>query len=877
MHYDPQAVETKWLRFWEDNGYFQAQISSEAKAYSVVMPPPNITGVLHLGHILNDTVQDILCRRATMLGKNVCWVPGTDHASIATEAKVWQRLSEQGANKQNTTRQEFLLAAHKWRKQFGSIIIQQLKRMGLAIDWSREVFTLDEHYSQAVRQVFRDFYSKGWIYRGERMVHWDSVARTVISDEEVVHSEEESCLYYIEYALENSLEKLLIATRRPETIMGDMAVAVHPEDPRYQHLIGQNCIIPLVGRRIPIIADEYVDREFGTGALKITPAHDFNDYALAQKHNLPKLTIFDQDGRVNENSPVARGLSVEKAREFVVEELEKLGVLAKKQFFTGTLGRSQRTNAVVEPRISTQWFLRMETLAKYALEPLESGELQIFPADRFVATYRHWLENPRDWCISRQLWWGHRIPVYYAPNGTQVVADSLEEAVALLNKQNATNWQINEIKQDEDCLDTWFSSWLWPLEVFRGITEPNNPEFRHFFPTQVLVTGNDILFFWVARMVMLSVAYMGKSPFHTVYFTGMVRDEQGRKMSKSLGNSPDVLTLMNQYGADALRFSVMIATPTGNDLLFDMKALDQGRNFNNKLWNALKLYKLWQSRVSETVKPSAMEDFACLWISHKLGEVLAKERDAYAHYKLNEILKLWYGFLWNDFCAIFLEWVKPAVGVNFSAAVLNVVTKVYLRALQGLHPFLPFITEEIASHLSGNLANGLCRQNIAICESYSAKVLEQGARVDLILRQLRQLAKELSLRKGQYLPVELYSIESEYQEFYNSIWELFERQCGVVKYAENMQFSQRQEYVLGKDTLVVYVPSGEEVSVVFSEAERTKALADLLHLRNFLLGIEKKLSNSQFMARASREVIAREEQKRQDTLAKIQVLEANLT
>lgn len=891
VYYNFQDIELKWRQYWQAKQCFQVQINPDSPAYSVVMPPPNITGVLHLGHVLNQTVQDILCRRAKLLGKNVCWVPGTDHASIATEAKVWERLAKLGKNKQNTTRQDFLKAAYEWRAEFGSIIIEQLKRMGLAIDWSREVFTLDEHYSRAVSQVFRDFYDRGWIYRGERMVYWDIKAKTVISDEEVVYSEEDSCLYYIEYAIKDSEEKLLIATRRPETIMGDMAVAVHPEDTRYKHLIGKSCIVPLIGRVIPILADEYVDPKFGSGALKITPAHDFNDYALAEKHNLPKLTIFDQDGCVNENSAIAVGMQIDEAREFIVHELENLRLLPKKQFFRGAIGRSQRTNIIVEPRISIQWFLRMEELTKLALNALETGELKIWPAERFMATYRHWLENPRDWCISRQLWWGHQIPVYYDPKGRYVVAENLSEAVERLNKQYQENWSAEQVVQDEDCLDTWFSSWLWPIEVFRGITQPNNPDFQYFFPTQTLVTGHDIMFFWVARMVMFSMAYTKKLPFNTVYFTGMVRDDQGRKMSKSLGNSPDIITLIEQYGVDALRFSVMIATPTGNDLLFDMKALEQGRNFNNKLWNALKLYKFWYRKLdneSDFVQEHQRfeEEFACLWIDNKLREVLHKEKEAYANYKLSEILKLWYGFLWNDFCANFLEWIKPGLKGKMSRQTLVKVSQVWLRALVGLHPFLPFITEEIATHLSTDfngekeissvIYSSIDRAGLELIEDYDPNILERGVRVENILRQLRQIRKDLGLKKTNTLVIELYSIEAEYREFYSLIWPLFERLCGVEKYVDHLPFSVKQEYILGKDTLVIYVSQSKQVVENLSENERLVAMEDLAYLRKFLVDIEKKLANPKFLAHAAAEIVAREQKKKQDTMVKIQLLEDSL-
>lgn len=880
VHYNPKEVEAKWRDYWEQKHYFATQIEPEKPSYSVVMPPPNITGVLHLGHVLNDTVQDILCRRARILGKNVCWVSGTDHASIATEAKVWQRLAKSGLNKDNTDREEFLREAYAWRAEFGSIIVEQLKRMGLAIDWRREVFTLDKHYSQAVSQVFRDFHARGWIYRSERMVNWDPQAKTVISDEEVVHSEEQARLYYIEYQIENSAEKLLIATRRPETIMGDMAVAVNPEDPRYQQFIGKNCIVPLINRVIPIIADSYVDREFGTGALKITPAHDFNDYVLAEKHNLPKLTIFDAEGRINSNSPIGIGLTREEAREFVLAELRKIGALRKEESFQGTLGYSQRTNAVVEPRISTQWFLRMDKLAKMALEALETGALKIYPTDRFTATYRHWLENPRDWCISRQLWWGHRIPVFYNPEGEFVVAENKEEAQKIFREKYGQDWKIADLHQDEDCLDTWFSSWLWPIEVFRGITEPGNPEFQYFFPTQVLVTGHDILFFWVARMVMFSMAYTGKSPFNTVYFTGMVRDEQGRKMSKSLGNSPDVLALMDQYGADALRFAVMIATPAGNDLLFDAKALEQGRNFNNKLWNALKLYQLWQNKTMSEPEQIGVEiDFACAWIEARLAWVVAKEQEAYVDYKLNEVLKLWYGFLWNDFCALFLEWIKPARGFRLSEASLQIVARVFLRALQGLHPFLPFLTAEIASHLCPNLALGklgLDKLQIPSLPDPDNLLLERASRVDAIIRQLRQLRQELALPKKQNVAILIQSVDKDYQEFYQSIWALFKRLVGAEEYVENGQKTRRQEYVLGKDILVVFVPEGGDLGQEFSASERAKAEADLARLRQFLAGIEQKMANPKFLANAGEAVVLREEQKKRDTLAKIQVLEQQL-
>ena len=720
-NYIPGETENKWSEHWKTQGYFNST-PDERPAYTVVIPPPNVTGVLHMGHTLNETVQDILVRKARMSGFNACWVPGSDHASIATESKVVQMLKEQGIDKNTLTREEFLKYAFQWKEKYGGIIYNQIEKLGCSVDWNRVTFTMDDHYYKAVVKVFVDLYKKGLIYRGARMINWDPAAKTALSDEEVEFKDVTGKLYYIRYQIDSrrtedkerdteneqqesknqSHDFITIATQRPETIMGDTAICVNPNDERYAHLKGQYAFVPLINRRIPIIFDEYVDPAFGTGALKVTPAHDINDYNLGLKHNLEIIDTLNEDGTLSEAAQIYVGVERFVARKKIVAELAEKEYLLKEEEYPSRMGYSQRSGAVVEPRISTQWFLKMKEMAEPALRAVVDGSIKIHPGDKFLATYKYWLENVKDWCISRQLWWGQQIPAWYDDKGNVYVGESLHE----LETTNP-ELEIKSLTQDADVLDTWFSSWLWPMEVFNGISQSdNNKEHDYYYPTAVLVTGQDIIFFWVARMIMAGMHYKNKKPFSDVYFTGMVRDKQGRKMSKQLGNSPDLLDLIDKYGADAVRFGIMISSPAGNDLLFDEASLEQGRNFNNKLWNALKLLKMWEGKQSQVPVPSPSErselrsDFAIDWFQNRLNEVRNELENMYAQFKLSEALKTIYSLVWDDFCSWYLEWVKPGFEQPIDAKVYIKTVTFFEELMQILHPFMPFISEEIYHLLS---------------------------------------------------------------------------------------------------------------------------------------------------------------------------------
>ncbi|MGZ8538662.1 MAG: valine--tRNA ligase, partial [Flavisolibacter sp.] len=744
-NFEPQQVEEKWYSHWLEKGYFSST-PDEREAFTVVIPPPNVTGVLHMGHTLNETVQDVLVRKARMSGFNACWVPGSDHASIATEAKVVQMLEkEKGISKHDLSREDFLKHAFEWKEKYGGIIYHQIKKLGCSVDWNRVTFTMDDHYYKAVIKVFVSLYNKGLIYRGARMINWDPSAKTALSDEEVEHREVQGKLYYVKYRVVNDQSGIVnrqssistsvtqtdnintenkihdsrftihdndfvvIATQRPETIMGDTAVAVNPNDERYKHLKGKKVIVPLVNREVPVIFDDYVDPEFGTGALKITPAHDINDYNLGLKHNLTAIDTLNEDGTLSEAAEVFVGLDRFEARKKAVEKLREDGLLIKEEDYQTRVGFSQRTNAVVEPRISTQWFVKMRGLADKALDAVNTSAVKIHPEERFIATYKYWLENVRDWCISRQLWWGQRIPAWYDENGSVYVAESYEEALqqASSNEMRVTGTNP-KLSQDDDVLDTWFSSWIWPIEVFNGITKPNNPEINYYYPTSVLVTGQDIIFFWVARMIMsgyeLEDLYNPEKnikeihPFDDVYFTGMVRDKQGRKMSKSLGNSPDLLDLIERFGADAVRFGILISAPAGNDLLFDDSSCEQGRFFNNKIWNALKLVRMWGEREAtirlrrmQAASKSPTSDFAIDWFENRLNEVKQQVEEMYKHFKLSEALKTIYSLIWDDFCSWYLEWVKPGFEQQIDPKVYEKTVQFFTELMQLLHPFMPFV------------------------------------------------------------------------------------------------------------------------------------------------------------------------------------------
>ena len=688
-NYIPGEVETKWYQHWIDQGYFHSE-PNHKPAYTVVIPPPNVTGVLHMGHCLNNTIQDILVRRARMQGMNPCWVPGTDHASIATEAKVVAMLRERGIAKSSLSRDEFLTYAWEWKEKYGGIILQQLRKMGCSLDWDRTSFTMDPDYYETVIKVFVDLYNKGKIYRGKRMINWDVRAKTALSDEEVIHKEVNGKMYHIRYKLDvPGDEYITVATVRPETIFGDTAICVHPKDDRYKDLVGQHAFVPMINRRIPIIADDYIEMEFGTGALKVTPAHDINDFNLGQKHGLEVIETLNEDGTMNEEAPMYIGKDRIEVRKIMAADLEASGNLVKLEDYVNQVGFSERTDAIVEPRLSLQWWVDMKQLAGPALEAVMSDEIQFHPA-KFKNVYRHWMDNIKDWCISRQLWWGHRIPAWYDADGNVYVA---ENEAAVNAKYPETKGKT--LTQDSDCLDTWFSSWLWPIEVFKGMSNPNNAEINYYYPTSTLVTAPEIIFFWVARMIMAGEEYMGKIPFKDVYFTGIVRDKQGRKMSKSLGNSPDLLGLIDQYGADAVRFGIMIASPAGNDLLFDESTLEQGRNFNSKLWNAAKLLKMWEARISEEGKVEQDAAFAMDWFQAKLSTTQIEVDSMLKEFRLSEALKTIYGLIWDDYCSWYLEWIKPGFEQPIHAEVYHKSIEFYDALMQLLHPFMPFITEEL--------------------------------------------------------------------------------------------------------------------------------------------------------------------------------------
>ena len=876
-NYTPATTEDRWYAHWLDKRYFNSTPDGRP-AFTVVIPPPNVTGVLHMGHTLNETVQDILVRKARMTGFNACWVPGSDHASIATEAKVVGMLREKGIDKNQLSRPEFMTYAYEWKEKYGNIIYDQIRKLGCSVDWDRVSFTMDGDYYDAVIRVFMDLYQKGLIYRGARMIHWDPQAKTALSDEEVEYRDENGKLTYVNYAIVDAAgasmgRSITIATQRPETIMGDTAICVNPNDPRYQDLWGAFAIVPLVNRRVPIIFDEYVDPAFGTGALKVTPAHDINDYNLGLKHGLPIIDTLNPDGTLSAAAEVFVGMDRFAARKAVVKALKEAGLVVKEEDHLTRLGYSQRTNAVVEPRISTQWFVRMKALAEPALKAVTQGFIHIHPGDKFMATYKYWLENVEDWCISRQLWWGQQIPAWYAPDGSFRVAATREEAFKLFDKPP---FAAAELRQDEDVLDTWFSSWLWPIEVFKGITRPGNADIRYYYPTSVLVTGQDIIFFWVARMIMAGLYYFPDSlpmedrvPFRDVYFTGMVRDNLGRKMSKSLGNSPDLLGLIEKYGADAVRFGIMIAYPAGNDLLFDEAALEQGRNFNNKLWNALKLVKGWESRLT-TGGAGDANHFAVQWLENRLREARSTIEQLFAEFRLSEALKTLYSLIWDDFCSWYLEWVKPPFGESMDKAVYEHTVRFFEQLVQLLHPYMPFITEELY-HLLAERADGddLCVRQFAPVAAPDAAILAQGNLLKDAITTLRDARNKAQLKPKE--PVKLF-ILPESQAAYRAITAILSRQVN----AESIDFTT--EAIPGSLTVV----AGKDKYYIVTEkaldngSQKEELLKELGYLKGFLESVNKKLSNERFVQNAKPEVVDLERRKKEDAETKIKALEESL-
>ncbi|TDH29001.1 valine--tRNA ligase [Segetibacter sp. 3557_3] len=877
-NYLPAETEGKWYSHWLQKKYFSS-VPDERTPYTIVIPPPNVTGVLHMGHTLNETVQDILIRRAKMKGYNTCWVPGSDHASIATESKVVQMLKEKGIDKSTLSRAEFLEYAFEWKDKYGGIIYDQIAKLGCSVDWDRVTFTMDDHYYKAVIKVFIDLYEKGLIYRGARMINWDPAAKTALSDEEVEHKEIQGTLYYLSYKVVDqpgdggsSGDTVIIATQRPETIMGDTAICVNPNDERYAHLKGKYAIVPLIDRPVPFIFDEYVDPSFGTGALKVTPAHDINDYNLGLRHGLEVIDTLNPDGTLSPAARIFVGADRFEARKKIIVELREKGYLVKEEVYQTRVGYSQRSGAVVEPRISTQWFLKMKEMAEPALNAVVDGDIKIHPGEKFLATYKYWLENVKDWCISRQLWWGQQIPAWYAPDGKFVVAATHEEAVEKFNQVYPgvlTNKEL--LKQDEDVLDTWFSSWLWPMEVFNGISDPGNKDVSYYYPTSVLVTGQDIIFFWVARMIMAGMHYNKTRPFADVYFTGMVRDKLGRKMSKSLGNSPDLLALIDKYGADAVRFGIMISSPAGNDLLFDESSLEQGRNFNNKLWNALKLVKMWEQRIGAASTPRTNpgeEHFAVQWFAARLEQVKVELDGAYSQFRLSEGLKTIYSLIWDDFCSWYLEWVKPGFEQPIDQNIYHQTLIFFEELMQLLHPFMPFITEEIYHQLRKR-EDDLCVKLSAATKEADQSILDDGNQLKKVITALRDARVKNGLKPKEPIKVHIQTADAI---IYQKISSILNRQLNI----GSLAYTQEPIPV----TLIVAV-EGDRIFIetetkADTSAVRTDLLKDLDHQQQFLQSVAKKLSNERFMANAKPEIVALERKKQADAEARIKAIEESL-
>ncbi len=877
-NFEHAGAEAKWYQHWMDKRYFNS-VPDSREPFTVVIPPPNVTGVLHMGHCLNNTIQDILVRRARMQGKNACWVPGTDHASIATEAKVVQMLREKGISKASLSREQFLEYAWEWKEKYGGIILQQLKKMGCSLDWDRTSFTMDPDYYQSVISVFVDLYNKGYIYRGKRMINWDVKAKTALSDEEVIRKETQQKLYFLKYFIDNGKGQpdeqggfVTIATVRPETIMGDTAVCVHPKDERYLHLHGKRVLVPLINRSIPVIVDDYVTMDFGTGALKVTPAHDVNDYQLGQKHQLEVIDILNDDGTLNEEAQILVGEDRFDARKKIVSLLEEKGYLVKTEDYTSEVGHSERTNAVVEPRLSLQWWVDMKKIYGPALKAVSDDDIKFYPG-KFKNLYRHWMENIKDWCISRQLWWGHRIPAWYDKEGNFFVAATSQEAASLKlgNKASAAEIAATAatLVQDEDCLDTWFSSWLWPFEVFKGYSNPGNEDVRYYYPTNTLVTAPEIIFFWVARMIMAGFEYMQEKPFREVYFTGIVRDKIGRKMSKSLGNSPDLLQLIDQYGADAVRFGIMIASPAGNDLMWDESSNEQGRNFNNKIWNALKLVKMWEAKVSKEAD-EATDHFAVLWFENRLNEVKAALEGLYSDFRLSEALKTIYSLIWDDFCSWYLEWVKPNFDQPISQKVYDKTVGFFEELMQLLHPVMPFITEEIY-HLLRQRTEGddltiLLQKPVIPAD---ADLLQQGNLLKEVITGLRDARNKQQLKPKDSIAL---FIQTNQPEIYNGIQAILSKQVNAspISYTSE-SIPGTTAVVIGKDKF--YLKSEQEVG---TEAQKTQLLKDLVYFKGFLEAVEKKLGNEKFVQNARPDVIEGERRKKADAETKIRIIEESL-
>ncbi|MEO7923833.1 MAG: valine--tRNA ligase [Chitinophagaceae bacterium] len=879
-NFDHNSAERQWYQHWLDKSYFHSEPDGR-EPYTIVIPPPNVTGVLHMGHCLNNTIQDILIRRARMQGKNACWVPGTDHASIATEAKVVQMLRERGIAKSSLSREDFLKYAWEWKEKYGGIILQQLKKMGCSCDWERTSFTMDPDYYDSVISVFIDLYNKGNIYRGKRMINWDPIAKTALSDEEVIRKETQQKLYYLKYFLENestgvnhenktnnsyptSHDYITIATVRPETIMGDTAICVHPKDERYFHLHGKYAFVPLINRRIPIITDEYVSMEFGTGALKVTPAHDMNDNLLGQKHNLEVVDIFNEDGTLNADAQIYVGEDRFAARKKIVKELEEKEFLLKTEDYTSEVGHSERTDTVVEPRLSLQWWVDMKKISDPALKAVLDEEIKFYPA-KFRNLYRHWMENIKDWCISRQLWWGHRIPAWYDDEGRFVVAATEKEA----KEQFKTQYSIADaqLKQDEDCLDTWFSSWLWPFEVFKGYSNPGNKDEKYYYPTNSLVTAPEIIFFWVARMIMAGFEYKGEKPFNEVYFTGIVRDKQGRKMSKSLGNSPDLLEMIDKDGADAVRFGIMISSPAGNDLMWDPAGNEQGRFFINKMWNALKLVKMWEGRIADSNEPGA-PSFAVEWFENRLSEVKLQVDEQYKDFRLSESLKTIYSLIWDDFCSWYLEWVKPGFEQPIDKAVYEKTVGFFEELMQLLHPFLPFITEEIYHQLKER-TDDLTVKVYKPAADPDKKILSTAVLLKEVISSIRDARNKNQLKPKDSIRLH---VQTEDSSNYKPIENILLKQVNAESVAYTIAtINNSITVVVQKDKFFI-----ETTTVLDTTAQKGQLQKDLDYLRGFLISVEKKLGNERFVQNAKPDILESEKKKKADAEEKIKLIEESL-
>ena len=881
--YNPADVEGKWYQYWLDHKLFSSKPDGR-EPYTVVIPPPNVTGVLHMGHMLNNTIQDILVRRARMMGKNACWVPGTDHASVATEAKVVNRLAQQGIKKTDLTREEFLKHAWAWTEEHGGIILKQLRKLGASCDWDRTAFTMDETRSKSVIKVFVDLYNKGLIYRGVRMVNWDPKALTALSDEEVIYKEEHSKLYYLRYYVadddmsgETGAEGeivhrdaqgrryAVVATTRPETIMGDTAMCINPADPKNQWLKGKKVIVPLVGRVIPVIEDSYVDIEFGTGCLKVTPAHDVNDYMLGEKYNLPSIDIFNDNGTLSEAAGLYVGMDRFDVRAQIEKDLDAAGLLEKVEAYTNKVGFSERTNVAIEPKLSMQWFLKMQHFADMALPPVMNDELKFYPA-KYKNTYRNWLENIKDWCISRQLWWGHRIPAYYLPKGGFVVAETPEQALDLAKEKTGdANLKMEDLRQEDDCLDTWFSSWLWPISLFDGINNPGNEEIKYYYPTADLVTGPDIIFFWVARMIMAGYEYMGDMPFRNVYFTGIVRDKIGRKMSKSLGNSPDPLELIEQFGADGVRMGMMLAAPAGNDILFDEALCEQGRNFNNKIWNAFRLVKGWQ--VADIEQPEYAK-LATEWFDSMLAKTAEEVNALFGKYRLSEALMAVYKLFWDEFSSWYLEMVKPAYGQPIDKVTYEKTLAFFETLLKLLHPFMPFITEELWQHIYDRQpGESIMTQTLVKDMPYNEALIAQFEAVKEVISGIRTIRLQKNIAQKEALALEVTG-ENPVAGFGSVIAKL----CNL---SEIKQVETKSEgaaaFMVG--TTEYAVPLGNLINV---EEELKKLEADLKYQEGFLQSVMKKLSNEKFVSKAPANVIEMERKKQADAETKIAALKESI-